>query len=707
MPRNGSGTFTLYPGVNPVVTGTTITSSWANNTLSDIQSALTASIANDGQTPITADLPMTGFKHTNVGNAAARNSYAAAGQVQDSTFTWGGTAGGTSDALTLTLTPAITAYAAGQVFRFLSGASANTTTTPTLNVSGLGAVTLKRADGTALAIGDIKAGTRYEAEHDGTNFRLRALIASPALGGTGVNNGTFTITLGGNISTAGAFTTSGANSLTLTTTGATNVTLPTSGTLVNDAVTTLSSLASIGTITTGTWNGTIITSAYGGTGNGFTKFSGPATAEKTFTLPNASATILTDNAVVTGAQGGTGVANTGKTITLGGNLTTSGAFASTFTMTNTTSVTFPTSGTLLSTAAAVTAAQGGTGQTSLTLNNVILGNGTSAVQFVAPGTSGNVLTSNGTTWASSAPPAANGIAVGATSTNPTAAGTSATGLGHKAAAGSNYSTAIGSTSGNTGSTTATGAGAVAINGYASGVDSFAAAIANNTSTYGATAANAVAMGQTSAASATGAVAIGVSNTASGTYSAVLGVTSTASGNNSYAFGVDLTASGQYSMAFGYKATAAQVGKHAFASGYLSAQADAQQGVMVLKGSTTTNSSVVLTSGPNLGNNTASSSNQLIVASGQAMAFTGTLIGKQASSANIAAYTITGTLVNNGGTVTMPTGTLTIIGTDSIGLGTAPSLAADNTNKGLTVNSGNKSATTINWVCTLYSSEITG
>ena len=49
-------------------------------------------------------------------------------------------------------------------------------------------------------------------------------------------------------------------------------------------------------------------------------------------------------------------------------------------------------------------ANGGTGATSLTANNVILGNGTSAVQFVAPGTSGNVLTSNGTTWASSAPP---------------------------------------------------------------------------------------------------------------------------------------------------------------------------------------------------------------------------------------------------------------------------------------------------------------
>ena len=52
----------------------------------------------------------------------------------------------------------------------------------------------------------------------------------------------------------------------------------------------------------------IIASTYGGTGNGFTKFSGPATSEKTFTLPNASATILTDNAPVTVAQGGTGVA---------------------------------------------------------------------------------------------------------------------------------------------------------------------------------------------------------------------------------------------------------------------------------------------------------------------------------------------------------------------------------------------------------------
>jgi hypothetical protein len=50
-------------------------------------------------------------------------------------------------------------------------------------------------------------------------------------------------------------------------------------------------------------------------------------------------------------------------------------------------------------------ANGGTGTTTLTANNVILGNGTSAPLFVAPSTAGNVLTSNGTTWQSTAPAA--------------------------------------------------------------------------------------------------------------------------------------------------------------------------------------------------------------------------------------------------------------------------------------------------------------
>ena len=49
----------------------------------------------------------------------------------------------------------------------------------------------------------------------------------------------------------------------------------------------------------------------------------------------------------------------------------------------------------------VAVANGGTGATTLASNQVLLGNGTNAIQTVAPGTSGNVLMSNGTTWVSS------------------------------------------------------------------------------------------------------------------------------------------------------------------------------------------------------------------------------------------------------------------------------------------------------------------
>lgn len=60
----------------------------------------------------------------------------------------------------------------------------------------------------------------------------------------------------------------------------------------------------------------------------------------------------------------------------------------------------------------ITPAQGGTGLATLTANNVLIGNGTSNVTFVAPGTSGNVLTSNGTVWQSTAASSPTSIANG-------------------------------------------------------------------------------------------------------------------------------------------------------------------------------------------------------------------------------------------------------------------------------------------------------
>ena len=55
MPRDSSGNYTL-PSGNPVVSGTTITSNWANDTMSDVGNELTNSLSRDGQGGMLAPL---------------------------------------------------------------------------------------------------------------------------------------------------------------------------------------------------------------------------------------------------------------------------------------------------------------------------------------------------------------------------------------------------------------------------------------------------------------------------------------------------------------------------------------------------------------------------------------------------------------------------------------------------------------------------
>lgn len=154
-------------------------------------------------------------------------------------------------------------------------------------------------------------------------------VIGSTYGGTGVNNGASTITLGGSLTTSGSFAS------TFTMTGITSVTFPTSGTLA-----TTSQLPTPAALTKGDDTNVTLTLA-----------GSPATA-----LLQATSITAGWTGTLSGTRGGTGVNNGASTITLGGSLTTSGAFASTFTMTGITSVTFPTSGTLATTSQLVTPA---------------------------------------------------------------------------------------------------------------------------------------------------------------------------------------------------------------------------------------------------------------------------------------------------------------------------------------------------------------
>lgn len=134
----------------------------------DMAVALSNRLMVDGGTQPTADLPMNSFHHTGVSNATARTHYAAFGQVQDGAATFATTAG--NDTITATLTPAITAYATGQLF--LHKAGGTNTGAATLNENAVGAKTIKKGKASSLDLsaGDFAAGKMGLFAYDGTNM---------------------------------------------------------------------------------------------------------------------------------------------------------------------------------------------------------------------------------------------------------------------------------------------------------------------------------------------------------------------------------------------------------------------------------------------------------------------------------------------------------------------------------------------------------
>jgi hypothetical protein len=317
----------------------------------------------------------------------------------------------------------------------LAGTVATSTTTPavTLSTTVTGVV---KGNGTALSAAT--AGTDYVAPggalgtpSSGTATNLTGLplttgvtgLLPVANGGTGT--ATPAIVAGTNVTVSGTWPNQTINATaggsgTVTSVGGTGTvngitltgTVTTSGNLTLGGTLDLSSPPAIGGTTAAAVTGTVVTAstkvvtpyvdAVGSGGGQLRNASGTsqlawgAGGGSNLTLEVAT-NINPANAAVSIAPTGTGTvtinpatAGTMNNMAIGGTTPAAGAF------------------TTVTASTAIGVASGGTGASSLTANNVLLGNGTSAFQVVAPSTAGNVLTSNGTTWQSTAP-AASGL----------------------------------------------------------------------------------------------------------------------------------------------------------------------------------------------------------------------------------------------------------------------------------------------------------
>jgi hypothetical protein len=259
MSYNGSGTFQINTTGQPVVAGTVISSTAFNSLTSDLATGLSTAITKDGQTTVTANIPMSGFKITNLGAATVGTDAVRYSQIQSNTdklVTVSGT-----DTLTGSVTPALTAYAAGNLFSFVV---ANTNTTAvTINIDGVGSKAITRTGSTALVAGDMVAGQVALIEYDGTRFQL-------------LNGNSFT-----NLLVSGTLNYGGVT-LTNAVTGTGKMVLDTSPTVNNPTVTNyVESVVAIGTVsssnTIALTNGTVQTATL------------TASTACTFTMPTATA----------------------------------------------------------------------------------------------------------------------------------------------------------------------------------------------------------------------------------------------------------------------------------------------------------------------------------------------------------------------------------------------------------------------------------
>ena len=169
MAYNGSGVYSPPAASFPAVTGTVIDSAKYNAVVNDIATALTGVITKDGQTTVTANLPMATYRHTGVSDGTALTDYASVNQVVDNVLVYGGASAAGTDTYAVSLPISPGAYVAGNRYQFLADVA--NTGACTINFNGLGAKSIKMVDGNDPFTNAIQIGAA-DVIYDGTNFVL-------------------------------------------------------------------------------------------------------------------------------------------------------------------------------------------------------------------------------------------------------------------------------------------------------------------------------------------------------------------------------------------------------------------------------------------------------------------------------------------------------------------------------------------------------
>ena len=216
MPWSG-GAFTRTNGVNTGSTlwvqdrddGTKILATRHDTNDQDMADGISSTLEKSGSNAATGNLNIGSNRLTAVADGTAKTDAATVNQIVSNAPAFQATDTGTANAHVIALSPAITAYAAGQEITFKSGAAS--TGASTLNVNTVGVKAIKKLHDQDIAAGDIESGSIVTAVYDGTNFQMTSQVASAVVITPGGSNTQVQYNSSGSFAGSANFTFDGTN----------------------------------------------------------------------------------------------------------------------------------------------------------------------------------------------------------------------------------------------------------------------------------------------------------------------------------------------------------------------------------------------------------------------------------------------------------------------------------------------------------------